>query len=779
MGVVYKAEDTKLHRPVAIKVLPRQALISEADKTRFAHEAQAAANLSHPNIATIYEFDEVDGQAFIAMEYIEGETLKEKLQERPLPIKEVADIAIAVAEGLTKAHEKGVIHRDIKSDNIMISRDGVVKIMDFGLAEIAGRSRVTKEGMTIGTAAYMSPEQARGEKLDSRTDIWSFGIVLYEMITGRLPLLGEYEQAIVYQILNEEPESITSLRSNVPMELERIVKKAMQKDRANRYQHVDEMQTDLKSLRKEIESGFRKELLIKQTLRKRKSQYLYGGIVALGAFLLVTGLYFFRGGSKTIDSIAVLPMENLSADPEQEYFVDGMTDALIADLGKISSLRVTSRTSVMQYKKAHKPLPEIAQELNVDAVIEGSVLRSGDRVRIIAQLIHARSDRHLWAKSYERELRDILTLQGEIAQAIAEEIHIKLTAGQKSRLATARAVNARSHEAYLKGTYYFNRGWLEKAMDYFKESIKLDPDYAPAYTGLARCYYFLGLFGVLPPNEAFPKMKEAAMTALKNDDTLPEAHSYLALAILHYDWNWADADREFKRAIELNPSNADIHHDYAHYLMSMGRSEESLGESKRAAELDPLSLFLTSCLGWHRLFASQYDQAIEQSLKVLEMDPDFIWAHMILGWAYEQKSIFGKAIAEFQNSITLSQGGALAFAAVGEKLARGRCGVVLSGGDVLAMAALGHAYAVSGKRQDAEEVLAKLNERSKRSYVSAYDIATIHAGLGNKDQVFEWLQKAYEERSSWLVHVNWDPRFASLRSDPTFTELLKRMGLEK
>ncbi len=779
MGEVYKAEDTKLHRLVAIKVLPPQALVSEQDKIRFAHEAQAAASLNHPNIAMIFEFDEIDGQAFIAMEYVEGETLKGKIRERPLPVNDAVNIAIAVAEGLTKAHEKGIIHRDIKSDNVMISRDGVVKIMDFGLAEIAGRSRVTKEGMTVGTAAYMSPEQARGEKLDQRTDIWSLGVVLYEMVTGRFPFPGEYEQAIVYQILNEEPEPITSLRSNVPMELERIAKKAMQKDRANRYQHVDEMLTDLKSHRKEIESGEAKEQLAKAAIRKEKQTYLYWGVAALVAVLLVAGLYLFRGRSKTIDSIAVLPLENLSADPEQEYFADGMTDALIANLGRISSLRVTSRTSVMQYKKARKPLPEIARELNVDAVIEGSVLRSGDRVRITAQLIHAPTDRHLWAQSYDRDVRNILTLQSEVARTIAEEIHIKLTPRQQASLARIGVVNSQSHEAYLKGTYHYNRGRLETAMDYFKQAIELDPNYAPAYAGLARCYYFLGLFGVLPANEAFPKMKETASRALEKDETLPEAHSYLALAILHHDWNWVEAEREFKRALDLNPSQADIHHDYAHYLMSVGRGEESLAESKRATELDPLSLFLTSCLGWHRLFAQQYDWSIEQSLKVLQMDPEFIWAHMILGWAYEQKSMFDKAITEFQNSITLSQGGVLAFAALGEKLARGRCGVVLSGGDVLAMAALGHAFAVSGKRQEALEVLAKLNERLKRSYVSAYDIATVHAGLGDKDQTFEWLTKAYEERSSWLVHINWDPRFASLHSDPRFATLLKKIGLEK
>lgn len=784
MGVVYKAEDIKLHRPVALKMLPRQALISEEDKARFAREAQAAASLSHPNVAMIFEFDEVDDPAtggklaFIAMEYVDGETVKQKIKDRPLPIDEALKIAIAVAEGLAEAHGKGIIHRDIKSDNVMISKDGPVKVTDFGLAEIAGRTRVTKERMTVGTAAYMSPEQAMGEKLDQRTDIWSLGVVLYEMITGRLPFPGDHEQAIVYRTVNEEPEPITSLRSNVPMELERIVKKAMQKDRANRYQHVDEILTDLRSLKKETETGIMQERPTETKRLWKKQAYRYVGGAVLATTLIIAGLYFFRGGSKAIESIAVLPLENLSGDPEQDYFADGMTEALITDLAQISALRVISRTSVMQYKGVKKPVPEIARELKVDAVVEGTVQRSEQRVRITAQLIHAPTDRHMWAKSYERDLRDILAVQSEVSRAIAQEIDVKLTPQQRTRLASPRSVNSEALEEYFQGLSYYNRGWLENAILHFKLAIESDPEFALAYARMARCYYYVGLFGVLPPTEAFSKMNDAAMKALEKDDALAEAHGYLALAKLHYDWNWPVAEREFKRALELNPSQADIRHDYAHFLMAMGRGEESLGESKSAAELDPLSLFLTSCLGWHRLFGRQYDQAIEQSLKVLQVDPNFIWAHMILGWAYEQKSMFGDAVTEFQNSIRLSEGGALVIGNLGEKVARGRCRIVLSEGDALAMAALGHALAVSGKGEEAQEVLAKLKERLKRRYVSAYDIATVYAGLGDQDQVFEWLQKAYEERSSFLVHVNWDPRFDNLRLDSRFTALLEKMGLK-
>ncbi len=558
-----------------------------------------------------------------------------------------------------------------------------------------------------------------------------------------------------------------------------FVKKAMQKNKANRYQHMDEMLVDLKSLRKELESGVAREGIAKARAIKKKPVYLLVGIGIFFALLLVALIFVFTPRHEAIGSIAVLPLENLSRDPDEDYFADGMTEALITSLAQISALRVISRTSVMQYRGVKKPLPEIARELNVDAVVEGSVQRSGERVRITAQLIHAPTDRHLWAKSYERDLGDILTLQGEVSRAIAKEIDVKLTPQQQTRLASARAVNSEALEEYFLGLYYYNRGWLENSILHFNLATELDPDFAPAYARMARCYYYVGLFGVLPPKEAFSKMKDAAMKALEKDDALAEAHGYLALAKLHYDWNWLEAERDFKRALELNPSQADIRHDYAHFLMAVGRGEESLAESKRAAELDPLSLFLTSCLGWHYLFGRQYDQAIEQSLKVLQVDPNFIWAHMVLGWAYQQKGMFREAITEFQNSIRLSEGGAIAMANLGEKVARGRCGIVLSEGDALAMAALGHVFAVSGKRREAQEVLAKLKERSKRKYVSAYDMATVYTGLGDKDRAFEWLQKAYEERSSFLVHVNWDPRFASLHLDPRFPALLRKLGLEK
>ena len=462
----------------------------------------------------------------------------------------------------------------------------------------------------------------------------------------------------------------------------------------------------------------------------------------------------FASFSPPIRSMAVLPLENLSGDATQEYFADGMTDALIASLAKISALRVISRTSVMSYKGTRKSLPEIARELNVDAVVEGSVVTSGDQVRITAQLIRARNDRHLWAESYQRSLRDILALQDEVARTIAREIQISLTPQEQTRLSSARAINPQAHQAYLQGLYYSGKaGERAKSVEYFQQAIQLDSDYAPPYAALAGSYFIPAFFETISPKEAYQAMREAASKALERDDTLPEAHSYLALTKLHADWDWPGAEREFKRAIELNPSNADVRHTYAHFLMAMGRGEEALAESERALELDPVGDRLATCLGWHYVWAREYDRAIQQSLGVLRTNQNSSFAKINLGWAYEQKSMFEESIAQLQASLSNPQS------------------------RTLAMATLGYTYAVSGKRRQAHEVLAKLRETAAQSYVSPYQVAAIYAGLGDKDQAFAWLEKAYAERSSWLVHIKWDPRLTNLRLDPRFQDLVRRIGL--
>jgi len=746
MGVVYKAQDTKLDRFVALKFLPTHLVASEQDKQRFTHEAKAASALDHPNICNVHEIDETpDGQIFIVMAIYEGTPLNSKIEKGPLKIDEAVDVAIQAAEGLQAAHEKGIVHRDVKSSNIMVTDKGRAVIMDFGLAHSRGMSKLTKTGSSLGTVPYMSPEQARGEKVDHRTDIWSVGMVLYEMIAGRLPFKSEYQDALVYSILNESPPPITSLRSDVPMQLEQIVNKCLEKKASDRYQHADELIVDLRRVKSQTskEVGIQKPLL-----RSRNRMVIYGGAVVVLAVLVLLALPLFKGkhegNNQPITSLAVLPLENLSGDPKQEYFAEGITDALITELGQISTLQVKSRTSIMQYDKTEKSLPQIAKELNADIVVEGSVLRAGEKVRITAKLVHPAEDRQLWVKSYDRDIGDFLILQSEIAHDITRQIGIRLREENSLRLAKRKTVHPQALDAYLKGVYSGDR-------EYFDQAIKLDPDFALAYVEIAKSYFYGGLLGDVPPREAFLEMKQAALKALEKDNTLGEAHGYLAVAWLHYDLNWTEAEKEFKRALELNPSLAMIHHLYAHLLMALGRMEESIAEVKLASGLDPFANHL--CSGWHCFGTAGYDEAIGLARKDVQANPKNAWAHVTLGMAYEQKFLIKEAIVEFQNALDNWKE------------------------SFLPLAGLGHAYGIAGKRREAQEILEKLLEKSKQSYVSAYDIAAVYIGLGERDQAFEWLSKALAERSGFLVYIKCDHRFDVLRSDPRFLELMRKMNL--
>jgi eukaryotic-like serine/threonine-protein kinase len=760
MGVVYKALDTKLDRTVAMKFLPQNVALSETDRKRFIHEAQAASSLEHPNICTIHEIEETsDGQLFIVMPAYEGTPLNKKIEHGPLSINEAIDIAMQIADGLQAAHEKGIVHRDIKSSNIFITQKGQVKIVDFGLARGVGMTQVTKTGMTMGTVPYMSPEQAHGKKVDHRTDIWSFGVILYEMITGRMPFEGEYNEAIVYQILNEEPEPVTSLRSNVPIELERIVKKAMDKGCSTRYQTVGDTLADLRRLMKEIESGVRIEVAEKKSRPFRKSMYIYGGIVVLVLIIVAVRLYVLPGKPEVIDSIAVLPLENLMGDPEQEYFVDGMHEALIIELSKISALKVISRTSAMQYKGVKKPMPQIARELDVKLLIEGSVLREGDHVRITVQLIHGLTDRHLWAQSFDRELRGILALQGEVARSIVHEIQLKLTPQEQTRMSGPhQSVNPQAYEAYLRGLYHANKRTkedLEKSLDYFQQALHIDPDYAPAYAGLADSYTILGSYGFITPEEAFPKAKAAALQGLQMDEQLVEPHVSLANTRL-YEWDWVGAEKEFRRAIELNPGYSTGRHWYALYLAWIGRIPEALVEIQRARELDPLSTIINTNVGWIYYFARQNERAEEYFHKALELDPNFPSAYWKLGKLYLQKSMYDKAIAEFRKLLT-SQGQ-----------------------DPHSPSALiAQAYALAGKTDEAIVVINQVKAEYETGYLASVEIALAYALLQKKEEAFIYLEKSYEEQNSSLMWVNVDPLFDPLRDDPRFQDLLKRMNFPK
>jgi len=725
MGVVYKAEDTKLKRTVALKFLTPYALGSEEEKTRFVLEAQAAAALDHPNICTVYEIEEYEGKTFIAMAYIGRQSLKKKIASGPLELEKALDIVIQVAEGLQEAHEKGIVHRDIKSANIMVTEKGQAKIMDFGLAKLAEGTKLTKTATIMGTVAYMSPEQARGEVVDHRTDIWSLGVVLYEMVTGQLPFKGEYEQGVVYSILHEEAQPITSLCSQVPMELERVVSKAMAKSSDERYQHVGEVILDLRALRQELES---------KTLKEQAS------------------------ATKAVPSIAVLPFINMSADNEQEYFCDGMAEELINALTKIKDLRVVARTSAFSFKGEKLDIREIGKKLSVGTVLEGSVRKAGNRFRITAQLVNVADGYHLWSERFDRQMEDVFAIQDEISLAIVDKLKLKLLKEEKAKLVKHHTENLDAYNFYLKGRYFWNKRTehgLKKSLENLQRAIEIDPEFALAHAGLSDTYATLGWYGFLPRKDAFTRAKAEAIKALEIDDTVGEAHASLANIKTWCDWDWVDAEREYKRALALNSSDAETHHMYAHFLEAMGRFEEAIREMKQALELEPLSLNINSCIGKNLYFARKYNEAIEQLQKTLEMDPNYFDPHAWLGMAYAKKGMHEQAIKKLQK------------------------GTTFIGISPIMIAALGYAYASAGKRSEAQKRLNQLKGLSRKEHVDPYFLAWIYAGLDERERAFEWLNKAYEERSMYMTLLKVDPLFDNLRSDAKFTELLKKMGLDK
>ncbi|MEE9170979.1 MAG: protein kinase [bacterium] len=762
MGVVYKALDTKLDRFVALKFLPPHLGQSEGEKQRFTHEAKAASALDHNNICTIYEIGETeDGQMFIAMACYDGESLKDRIERGPLQIEDAIDISIQIAQGLVKAHSKEIVHRDIKPANILLTEDGQVKIVDFGLAKLAGRTKLTQDGTTMGTIAYMSPEQAQGADVDRRTDIWALGALLYEMVTGQQPFKGDYEQAIVYSIMNEEPEPVTGVRTGVPMELERIVSKAMAKEPKERCQHIDEMMVDLQSLRKQHDSGSAKTKAHPTPKKSEKSKrhYLYAVAAAIiGILAIFAGFELFQTSRDAMDSIMVLPLQNFSGEPEQEYFVDGMTEALITELSKITGLRVISRTSSMRYKNSDKTPPEIASDLDVGAIVEGSVLRAGDRVRITAQLIDARADKHLWAENYDRDLGDILRLHSEVARAIANQVRIKLTPQDEARLGSAETVDPEVYQLYLKGRHFwsqFTEESLLKSVDYFEQAIARDPNYALAYTGLASAYSALSN-DFVAPHETMPKVRQAAIKALDLDETLAEAHIALGLVKFFYERDWPTSEKEFQRAIELNPSSAEARAWFALYLTAMGRHEEAILEMEKAQKLDPLSLIVRMWGEWSMLNAGRYDGAIQQALATLDFEPDFVMSHADLGLAYALRGDSDKALE------------------AADKI--GQTDPRLLTPLILALRA--QILALAGRRSEAETQLAEVLEIAKQRYICAYEVGMVYVTLGKYDQAFEQFDQALRDASDCLVFTKVDPRFEGLRDDPRYRELLKKAGFD-
>jgi serine/threonine protein kinase/TolB-like protein/Tfp pilus assembly protein PilF len=815
MGEVYLAQDTKLDRRVALKILPADVASDQTRMRRFVQEAKAASALNHPNIITIHEIEQIDSVNFIATEFIDGETLRQRMSAGLKPL-EILEIGIQTVSALAAAHAAGIIHRDIKPENIMVRRDGYIKVLDFGLAKLAEpRDSVTDPealtramvntgaGTVMGTAVYMSPEQAKGAKVDERTDLWSLGAVLYEMMTGRVPFFGETPTETISLILQKEPAPLTRYAGEVPAELERIVNKALTKNREERYQSAKDLLIDLRNLKRKLEVDAEIDRTVSPEFRGTQStsstgggqntpatasgvasatatagathtassaEYIVSGIkqhklaalvaavvLALAAVALTA---YLRGRSAevSIDSIAVLPFENRSVDADTEYLSDGLAESLIYRLSQLPNLRVTPTSVAFRYKGKEADAAKAGNELGVSAVLLGRITQRGENLTISAELVDVRHNKLLWGEQYDRKMSDLLATQREIAREIVEKLRLKVS-GEEKGLAKHYTESNEAYQLYLRGRFYWNKRTEEgmrKSLEYYQQSIERDPNFALAYSGLADAYDLLGApdaTGAMPPDEAMPKAKAAALKALKIDDTLAEPHVSLAHVKYYYDRDWATAEREYQRAIELNPNYPTAHQWYAVYLMSAGRFDEAVAKNRRAQELDPLSLPINMTLGWVLLTARQNDQSVEQLRKTLEMDPNFALAHHRLGMAYEQQGKYEEAIAEFKQVINLTSG------------------------KPLGIAALSHAYAMSGQRAEAQKLLAELQEQSKVRFVSPTSVAVIFAALGDKDQAFAWLEKADKERDGILVRLKVDSRFDSLRSDPRFADLVRRVGL--
>ncbi|HLF83056.1 MAG TPA: protein kinase [Blastocatellia bacterium] len=800
MGEVYLAQDTKLDRRVALKILPEEFAQDGDRMRRFVQEARSASALNHPNIITIHEIGDADGSHFIATEYVEGETLSRRLRGESMSLRSTLDVAIQIASALQAAHNAGIVHRDIKPDNVMIRPDGFVKLLDFGIAKLTEKNREpidedaataiksgTSPGMIVGTAAYMSTEQARGKQVDHRTDIFSFGVVLYEMLTLRHPFEGENAIDVIGSILHKEPTPIRQLLPEIPQDLERLINKTLRKDREERYQTAKDLLIDLKDARQELEVQSRlertsppnreepntqimtattadvphttssAEYLVSE-ITKRKRGLAVGLIVLLLASI---GLGYWLLGNraaiaKQIESIAVMPFVNESGNADVEYLSDGMTETLISSLSQLPNLNVKARSSVFRYKGKELDLQKTAQELKVQAILTGRVARRGDQLTLSLELVDTRTENAIWSEQYNRKQADLVSLQSEIARDVSSKLRVKLSGSDERKLAKSYTANPEAYQLYLKGRFYWNKrasDSLKQAVEFYKQAIEKDPGYALAYSGLAETYVLYPPYSVALPKDSFPQAKAAALRALEIDDSLAEAHAALGLYLTIFERNRSGAEKELRRAIELNPAYATAHHWLGlEILAPTKRFDEGLAELRRAEELDPLSSVIVTEVGACLLYARRYDEAIAQFKHSLALDPKFYYAHVYLGWAFNAKGMYREAIGEYRKALELND-------------------------DPTAKAFLALSLAKSGQRGEAIKLGDQLKVESPHRYVPSYCFAILHIALDQKDEAFVWLEKDIAERSSWPVVYAVVPELDELRDDPRFKDMMRRLNL--